>query len=58
VSTLALVSDGLGVATLIAGGVSLWLTLDSPGTSKERGAGTGLRLGLGANQLTLAGALD
>jgi hypothetical protein len=58
VSTLAAVGDGLGVATLIAGGVSLWLTLDSSDGEKERGAATGLRLGLGANQITLAGALD
>ena len=58
VSTLAAVSDGLAVATLIAGGVSLWLTLDSPGRAEGRGAAGGLRLGLAPNQITLAGSLD
>jgi hypothetical protein len=58
VSTLATIGDGLAVATLIAGGVSLWLTLDSPAGAQERGATNGLRVGFGANQVTLAGSLD
>jgi hypothetical protein len=58
VSTLAAFADGLAIATLIGGGVSLWLTLDSPRSDEGRAAKTGLRLGFRTNQLTLAGDLD
>jgi hypothetical protein len=60
--TLALLTDGLWLATAAAAGVSLWLSLDGPAHERgEPGAelgtrGTELRLGLAASGIRLQGA--
>jgi hypothetical protein len=63
VRTLAIVSDSLGVAALVAGGVTLWLTLssnDAEGrrvtTTADTGAVRQLRFGVGPTGAVLRGS--
>lgn len=58
VRTLAVVTDSLAAAAVVAGGVSLWLTLSS-GSSQvgpEKLAKTPLKLGIGPNGMSIKGA--
>jgi hypothetical protein len=55
VKTLAIVTDTLLVATVIAGGVSLWLTLDSTGKPERAAENARWRVGLNGSQLAVSG---
>jgi len=60
VRTLATVTDGLAAAAVIAGGVSLWLTLGSSGgesdASHHGATAKRLQIGLGPSELLMKGA--
>lgn len=58
VRTLAIVTDSLVAAAVVAGGVSLWLTLSSDRAAEvpEKTATKPLRLGVGPSGLSLKGA--
>ena len=62
VRTLAVISDGLAVAAVLAGGVSLWLTLGSssndsePSGAQPKAATTRLRVGLGLGGVSMNAA--